>query len=129
MSILQYGSATSPLPNFALQAWPLLVQCICGEDEEQQYFLSPNELLLVSELSKQNTVIFATANGSADFIGSVAGHEKSDTVLVALQRGDANCNYRTHFQRLMFVEDVQEAEKRCRSSQSMKMITSKGTAL
>ena len=105
------GSATSPPPNFAQQAWPLLVQCICEEDEEQQYFLSANELLLVSELSKQNTVIFATANGSAVFIGSVVGHEKSDTVLVALQRGDADFTYRTHFQRLVFMEDVQEAEK------------------
>lgn len=103
------SSAISPPPNFAEEAWPLLVACICEENEDEQYYLSSNELLLVSELKKQNTVIFATANGSAEFMGSIVGHEGSGTVLVALQRHNARDTHRTHFQRLMLIEDLQEA--------------------
>ena len=102
------SSAISPPPNFADEAWPILVACICEENTDEQYFLSPNELLLVSELNKQNTVIFASANGSAEYLGSVVGHEGSDTVLVALQRHNARNTHRTHFQRLMLIEDLQE---------------------
>ena len=41
---------------FADEAWPLLVECIC--DQQRQYYLSVDELLLVCELCHQNVAVF-----------------------------------------------------------------------
>ena len=90
--------------GFEDKAWPLLVDCMC--DEGRQFYLSANELLLVCELCHQNVAVFGAQDGSARFLGAVTGHEGSVPVLVALQlRGDEGC-VRSHFQRLVLLEDL-----------------------
>ena len=96
-------------PWFAEAAWPCFVDSMC--DRQRSYFLNANELLLSCELRRQNIVVFGRRFGEARFMGAVTGHAESPLVLVILHLDDAEHRVRSHFQRLVRSEDVQEAQE------------------
>ena len=101
--------AESP-PNFAAEAWPLWVDCLC--DTDGHYYLSCNELLLACELSHTDVVIFATRSEHASYLGSVTGFRNETPVLVALHGVDAGARVRSHFQRLVLMSHLLEVRRR-----------------
>ena len=102
------GGAVFP-PWFAEAAWPCFVDSMC--DRQRSYFLNANELLLSCELRRQNIVVFGRRFGEARFVGAVTGHADSPLVLVILHIDDAENRVRSHFQRLVLSEDLQQAQE------------------
>ena len=102
------GGAVFP-PWFAEAAWPCFVDSMC--DRQRSYFLNANELLLSCELRRQNIIVFGRRFGEARFVGAVAGLADSPLVLVILHIDDAENRVRSHFQRLVLSEDLQQAQE------------------
>jgi len=70
--------------------------------------------MLVCELRQQNIAVFGRRQRQARFLGAVTGHAGSPLVLVVLHLGDGQGRVRSHFQRLVRVADVREAEEQQR---------------
>ena len=66
--------------------------------------------MLVCELCHQNVMVFGTQDGSARFLGAVTGHQGAASVLVALHLGGEEGRVRSHFQRLVLLDDLRRAE-------------------
>ena len=79
----------------------------------RSYYLSYSELLLLCELRKQDTYIFSNEGTSLVCKGSSLGHANSEIVLVVLQApaGGGSARGRTHFQRLVRVRDLRQAQE------------------
>ena len=99
-------------PWFEDAVWPCFVESIC--DGSRAYYLSADELMLVCELRQQNIAVFGKQRRQARFLGAVTGHAGSPLVLVVLHLGDGQGRVRSHFQRLVRVADVRQAEKQQR---------------
>ena len=80
-------------------------------DRQRSYFLNANELLLSCELRRQNVIVFGRRFGEARIVGAVTGHADSPLVLVILHIDDAENRVRSHFQRLVLLEDLQQAQE------------------
>ena len=70
--------------------------------------------MLVCELRQQNIAVLGQRQRQARFLGAVTGHAGSPLVLVVLHLGDGQGRVRSHFQRLVLSEDLQQAEERQR---------------
>jgi hypothetical protein len=83
--------------NFLEKAWPVYVEMMWAVDVP--FYLSCDELMLISELRRENLVIFSWSGSCAQYVGSVLGHEGSPVTLVAVKT-NALRRVRSHFERL-----------------------------
>ena len=95
---------TGPPDNFAATIWPGLVEAMASEG----YYLSMDELLLVSELAQQNVAIFQVQREPERLVYR-CGNARHDGALTLLSldcgRGD-----RGHYERLLKTADVQSLQ-------------------
>ena len=86
-------------PGFLERAWPIYVEAMSADDDS--FYLSCDELLLICELRRKNVIIFGRSgpDSQAHCVGSVTGHENSPLTLVTLLI-DPFGRTRSHFERL-----------------------------
>jgi len=108
MFTLQVG----PGSDFAESVWQSWRDAVCSED--QQYYLSVEELMLVCELARKDVVIFRQdhASQSCVYAGSVCGFTACPPVQVKLSCA-GNSRGRGHFERLAFTTDCEFATPAC----------------
>jgi hypothetical protein len=76
------------------------------------FYLSCDELMLISELRRENLVIFSWSGSCAQYVGSVLGHEGSPVTLVAVKT-NALRRVRSHFERLTVCDHAAAAASSC----------------
>ena len=90
------------------KAWPILVDCMVAED--QQYYFSAEETMLLADLCKENVIMFRRLQNRAAHYCGVLHHPCPITKWIVLQSDDSQ-RTRSHFQRLVAVSDIEERKK------------------
>ena len=70
--------------------------------------------MLACELRRQNVAVFDRRLGEARFLGAVTGHAEPPLVRVVIHLDHGEGRVRSHYQRLVLLEDLQQAEEQQR---------------
>ena len=67
--------------------------------------------MVICELARQNLAVCGRQQWEARFLGGVTGHAEYPLALVVLHLDHAEGRVRSHFQRLVPTEDLQQAQE------------------
>ena len=110
---MQGGMQISREPaNFVQEAWVAYCSRICYAD----YYLSVEELLIISRMTKTNIAVFKDIDGVLNFVG---GSFHSDEPIICTKLvANNHQRVRSHFERLIGVDDLQRFERENRENEN-----------